>query len=392
VKSKIEELFELLRNADLEGFRAQLSADVEIAADGKLTADDTNTPYVDKIFAYYYEPYGLSNNFQRSQRQELYLVHEAIRLGNSEGLKIILQLGGNLLLKERIDDRSKEMYATQIKEWTSVSDTALEFITYSQDGRLKQVVFDHLCSDELLYKQPVYFKFITDKLKFASLDKLNAKCLQIDPGKPLPSGFDNPLELKQYLVENGVDITGIFFTKEDYLQHLTTPQQIISEPLLAHALRICPFSLEEIQQIYHAITDDNLRSTILSHTPEADPDYLAALVKLDGVSKTPVKIATQSPALPPTPPSATASFAHQNNPNLTPQVRSHLRSRIEMLTTIVTNLRSKKRGKKEEQEFLKAEASLKYCKGELGDDSAFRRDQNDDDDDFKKNKRQVPRQ
>jgi len=363
----IVKLFELLRRGEVEGFYALLSA------------DEVNTPYISVIYDYYnYGIYGESSSLRRVQRSEQYLIHQAIELGDPDVFKRVLQLGGNLLLRERIDEEKWQRQNFKSTVFTKVYPTALEVLSNSTNVFLKQAAFDHISSNKTLYQQPDHYQFISDKLQFAVLTNFNAKCLQFDHGRPLPAGFHSPVELKKFLVESGVNVAGIFFTQEEYLHHLTTPGQIIAKSFLQHALKICQFSAEALQQIYAAVTDKDLRSLLLDHHPEADTDYLAELLKLDGVARLPIPSSEpEADASPPVP---------QRNPNFTRQVESHLKSRVTLLTNKIKLLKGKKRTAAEERELNNAKASLNYCQEELRtnvvpDDS--------DDEEYSKRMRQI---
>ena len=84
-------------------------------------------------------------------------------------------------------------------------------------------------------------------------------------------------EYKAFLVENGIDISGFFFFKSEYIEYLVNPMNQVDKKLLQHALRVCEFSLEETRQIYQGLSTERLKWVVLSHAPNVDPDLLRGI-------------------------------------------------------------------------------------------------------------------
>lgn len=144
----IVKLFELLKLGEIERFRAM------------LTPDEVNTPYISVIYDYYYDPCGVYNHLRRVQRVEQYLIHQAIELGDPDVLILILQRGGNLLLRERVDEEKWERHSYKSTGSTQQYPTVLEVLSNSSNVFLKQAVFDYISGNERLYQQADHFKFI----------------------------------------------------------------------------------------------------------------------------------------------------------------------------------------------------------------------------------------
>nr|MDQ2993891.1 hypothetical protein [Pseudomonadota bacterium] len=289
----IETLFQTIDNRDM----ARLKID--------LTPNDVNT--VNSITLHHYGSRYAPQPYRGSERIDKYLLHEAIRKRFIAAVILILEKGGDLLIAEEIQLRyfHKETHASNlvIEEEKIVLPTALDLIEESQDQELIKIAFDHICIRKLYLEKdkPHYAKFIRDFFTNISSPYFSAPCLCMDVGQPLPNKFTSIDELKAYLIAKNHNLTDIFFTKQDYFNHFLRGAD---KQLLAHALPICAFELDELHQIYATLQTDELKTLIVDRAPEVDREFAEALAtmrekanKLREVFKL-----TARPANPPPPP------------------------------------------------------------------------------------------
>jgi len=264
MRSEINELFAYLENDEIEKFRE------------KLTTTLANTPEVEEIRNVE------DSNTTRVEKRYYYLLYQAIILKNYEAFQCLLDCNVNLLQIEKLEGvlyERKPNFKVVSHPYSEETTTALAGISEQQDPILVQKVFDHIC-ERGLYKEAAYLQFLIENLDKVQLNKFNAHFLQIDAGKPPPERFATLDDFKNFLLGLNIDLSEVFFSKTDYLRHLLDPNKNTSAELLAHALDVSHFDIDELKQIYESLTSADLKRCVLDFCPEVDADYLAELIAI----------------------------------------------------------------------------------------------------------------
>jgi hypothetical protein len=266
MQSIIEQLFGYLDRGELSQLRNNLSADV------------VNTRMVSSIAAYDYSPKRVFSASYGEVHYEL-LLFRAMLLKSYNAFKMLLDYGADLLLMEKFDCtyQGQLIPGRQPLE----TDIALICVTNSKDIQFIQITFDHICT-HALYEKPFFIEFLLEHLREVNLEKFRPEFLKIDVGNPLPRQFEDTDEYKQFLVENGIDISGFFFYKSQYLDYLTNPSNPIDKDFLGHALQVCEFTLEEIQRINEALPTEELKGVLVSHNTKVNTALLVDINEMLG--------------------------------------------------------------------------------------------------------------
>lgn len=198
-------------------------------------------------------------------------LHEAIRHHFVAGVELCLHLGAHLSKQEatHIEHFLEVGCFNQIQETQhqELGPSALDMIENAHHPALTQVVFDHICKNRL-HDNLRYKTFLYATLSHVKLNHFTPDMLGFDVGHSLPKGFADGQALRTFLVNHQLDITGIHFTEDDYLN-----QSYQDETALRHALTVCQFSLPQLQHLYRTVDQEALRVIIVDHNNEVDPDF-----------------------------------------------------------------------------------------------------------------------
>lgn len=265
MRTPIEELFEHLN----QGRLGELWSN--------LTDELVNTRRLSTLYDVDYS-YDARLPTRGIEKQYELLLFEAMRRKSYEGFQMLLDAGADLFLKEYFDITEHVIIRGVLKPQRRVMETnvALTCISESEDIQFIQRTFNHICIRQL-YVHSDCINFLVDHLDKVDRTHFKREYLRIDVGNDLPPRFETTEEYKEYLEEQGVDLTGFFFYPAEYLAYLINPSNIIDAEFLRHALNVCKFSFEEVQTIYGALQDEALKDVVESHTPEVSPEYRAAL-------------------------------------------------------------------------------------------------------------------
>ncbi len=350
MKSDIEQLFCYLSAGDIDTFKNSFSKDL------------VNTFYVDTLYNYDYSYYA-GPRVKKKERQHRLLIFEAMLKESCEAFSFLLDHGADLLLQETFETFDYVSEGLNAKPKVSKTNIAIICISNSENPKFIQMTFDHIC-EKALYEKPIFIDFMVRHLKEVNRGKFNPKFLKIDAGSPLPYCFETIEEYKDFLIKSDIDIAGLFFTKADYLTFLTDPSNQIDENFLNHALKVCNFTLEELEIIYEAVHSEHLKRILEDWDPAVNPEFVAALDLIceeEEKKKSPTKRArSESPELPK--PSETAIQIT----SVDRQAYEHLMKRISLLEKKEQGLREKldtrKKRKKDQDDLDSVIRSLKDCR------------------------------
>lgn len=410
MQSEIELLFKYLDVGNFDAFQLVLKKHL------------VNTVWSDVLYNYDYT--GYSNSVQKKEVQNNLLIFRAMWRKAYRAFALLLDYGVDLLSQETFETYNYVAYGYNAKPTISKTNIAIICISNSEDNKFIQMTFDHICVNGL-YENRIFIDFMIRHLKEVNRDKFNSTYLKIDVGSPLPYCFSTIEEYRAFLIESGVDISGIFFTKQDYLNFILDPSKEFDEHFLYHAFAVCNFTLDELKQIYETVKSDNIKRAVESFNPEVNPEFI---LELDAVcqeqdEKSPPnkrahndhEILTPAPAMP------APSLAPPSNPSpnvikitaVHEQQYRHLTRRLALLedqerklrSDLAREIESKKtqknnRAAKEKKpkkvNYKKAidetVKSLKYCRDELSFNPVYQKkmsekvDDEPEDNDFGYNK------
>lgn len=363
MRAGIKELFEYLNNRDIERFRQN------------LTTELANTPKVNLIQSVDYVNF---SGTIRSEKQFNFLLYEAIREKYYEAVQCLLDKNVDLLQIEKIEGvyyECKPDYTKVPHPYTDTTQTALTEISKLHDPILLQMVFDHICVQGL-YKEAVYLQFLIENIDKVSLEKFSVDFLQIDINKPVPERFATGDEFKQFLLELNIDLSGTFFSKSDYFEHLLDPNKTTSKKLLMHALLVSNFDNNELKQIYDSLASEELKQCVVEFCPELDDGYVADLLAMCQAQEE--KRLQSTPKRPPSPkpPIVSQHFLAD---------LKHLPKRMPVLKETILRLKAvKKPTAKDKKELDQAKASLADCLQRLKDNPYREEDKDYDEGAYKR--------
>lgn len=266
MKSDIELLFYYLSHNDFNSFNKN------------LTQDLVNAVYVDTLIDYDYAGASRFPVLRKEIQHKLLIFHAMLRQ-SYEAFELLLRLNADLLLQETFErfDYRKGGYNT--KPDILKTDIAIICISNSKDIRFIQPTFDHICLNGL-YENRIFIDFMIRHLNDVNREKFNPSFLKIDVGTPLPFCFDTVEKYQEFLIESEVDITGLYFTKSDYLAHFTDSSKFVDERFMIHAIRVCNFTMDEIKVIYECPHLVNFRELIETWFPELNPYFVQDLEEI----------------------------------------------------------------------------------------------------------------
>lgn len=265
MRTPIEELFDHLNHGRLEELRSG------------LTEELVNTRRLSTLYDVDYSYNALLPTRGYEKQYEL-LLFEAMRRKSYAGFQVLLDAGADLFLKEIFDITKLVIIKGALKPERTLMATnvALVCISESEDIEFIQRTFNHICTRQLYFNSDCV-DFLVDHLDKVDRTYFKTEYLRIDVGNDLPPRFETTEEYREYLQEQGLDLTGFFFYPAEYLDYLINPNNTFNADFLRHALSICRFSFEQIKTIYGALQDDDLKKVVEFHTPEVDPEYRAEL-------------------------------------------------------------------------------------------------------------------
>lgn len=380
LKFELEQLFKYLSAGNIDSFKQSFRPDF------------VNAFYTDTIYAYDYSYY-TSASVKKKEVQHRLLIFEAMLKESYEAFGILLDHGADLLLQETFETFDYISNGLNAKPDISKTDIAIICISNSKNPKFIQMTFDHICAKRL-YEKPIFVDFMIRHLKEVSRDKFNPKFLNIDVGSPLPCWFETVEEYRAFLIKADIDITGIFFTKEDYFVVLTDPVTQLNEFFLNHALQVCNFTSDEFKIIHQVVQEEYLKRVVENWSPELNPDFVQALdlvFEEKEQKKSPPKRA-RSGSLEIPEPSQNAikitTVHRQDYEHLIKRIayleqqEEGLRKKIELGKGSRANKELKKEGKKSEKALKSVLASLKDCKSRFYENPCYTLEKEVDKDDL----------
>lgn len=382
LKFELEQLFKYLGAGNIDSFKQSFRPDF------------VNAFYIDTLYAYDYSYYS-SASVKKKEVQHRLLIFEAMLKESYEAFGILLDHGADLLLRETFEKFDYVSNGLNTKPDISKTDIAIICISNSENPKFIQMTFDHICTKGL-YERPIFIDFMVRHLKEVKRDKFNPKFLKIDAGSPLPCWFETVEEYQAFLIKADIDITGLFFTKADYLSALTDPSKQVDELFLNHALQVCNFTSDEFKIIHEVLQEEHLKRVVENWSPELNPDFVKALDLVceeeeQNQKKSPPKRA-RSDRLEIPEPSQTAikiTKVHQQEYEHLIKRIAHLeqqeqglRKKIELGNGSKANKELKKEGKKSEKALKSVLTSLKDCKSRFYENPCYAIEKEVDKDDL----------
>ncbi len=386
MQSDLELLFKYLDAGNYDAFQRDLKKEL------------VNKVWTDVLYNYSYVHYTFSA-VKKKEIQNNLLIFRAMWRKAYGAFKLLLENGVDLLSQEVFETFDYVSGGINTKPIISKTDIAIICISNSEDDNFIQMTFDHIC-EKGLYENRIFIDFMIRHLIQVNRDKFNVKYLKIDVRSPLPFCFKTVTEYKDFLIEANIDLTGVFFVKEDYLNFILNPMSEFDKNFLNHALLVCDFTLDELKQIYESLGLEDLKLVVENFNPEVNTEFLFALDALcqaEEEKRSPQKRArSESPEIPlpapslpspsehsaplpiPSKPAVDISAVHQ-------QEFRHLTSRMAALEKQEKALREKQGAKKQRQKDKEALSlvlkSLKDIRERLYNNPCYkidRADQNDD--------------
>ncbi len=250
----LEELIISVNKSDIEAFRKLITAqDLLIFKTEEIhTNEDINDRY-----------------YKRDTQRKFSILHIVIRAYFIEGLQHLLTLNPDLQQLEIEGGKSERegtMFGAEICKVEEKS-TALELISKSGNRAMIQLAFDYICTHDL-HQKAEYDEFMYKHVRKVNLKQFRAEFLNFNVQSPLGRFPGTAKQLRQWLSENGIDVTNVFFTVEEYFTVLTMEPHI-EEVFLKRALIKCEFNQIQARQIYTALTNEDFKRLVAAQYPRA---------------------------------------------------------------------------------------------------------------------------